>query len=125
MQMKDDLPVMEVRFGDTGGINDDKRSRYKVGPLLCYGDTLFDNTVTFRKPDANLELPPLYSEFAFDMSFTFRTTITDAVIMQNNGRASQQFFEVRIRSTFSVALNAVTSTGFMRKFCSSKSATRE
>ncbi|KAA0186846.1 Neurexin 4 [Fasciolopsis buskii] len=98
LQFKDDLPVMEVRFGDTGGINDDKRSRYKVGPLLCYGDTLFDNTVTFRKPDANLELPPLYSEFAFDMSFTFRTTITDAVIMQNNGRASQQFFEVRIRN---------------------------
>ncbi|KAF6776598.1 hypothetical protein AHF37_03539 [Paragonimus kellicotti] len=93
----DDLPVMEVRFGDTGGINDDKFSRYNVGPLRCFGDTLFDNTVTFRKADANLELPPLYSEFAFDMSFMFRTTITDAVIMQNNGRASSQFFEVRIR----------------------------
>ncbi|RTG82787.1 contactin associated protein-like 2 [Schistosoma bovis] len=69
---------MEVRFGDTGGINDDKRAIYRVGPLRCYGDILFDNTVTFRKLDANLELPPLYSEFAFDMSFIFRTTITDA-----------------------------------------------
>ncbi|CAH8495689.1 unnamed protein product [Schistosoma rodhaini] len=98
LQFKDHLPVMEVRFGDTGGINDDKRAIYRVGPLRCYGDTLFDNTVTFRKLDANLELPPLYSEFAFDMSFIFRTTITDAVIMQNNGRASKQFFEVRIRN---------------------------
>ncbi|KAA3675173.1 uncharacterized protein DEA37_0012683 [Paragonimus westermani] len=102
LQFKDDLPVMEVRFGDTGGINDDKFSRYNVGPLRCFGDTLFDNTVTFRKADANLELPPLYSEFAFDMSFMFRTTITDAVIMQNNGRASSQFFEVRIRNGNSV-----------------------
>ncbi|CAH8438063.1 unnamed protein product [Heterobilharzia americana] len=98
LQFKDHLPVMEVRFGDTGGINDDKRAAYRVGPLRCYGDILFDNTVTFRKVDANLELPPLYSEFAFDMSFIFRTTITDAVIMQNNGRASKQFFEVRIRN---------------------------
>ncbi|CAH8431817.1 unnamed protein product [Schistosoma intercalatum] len=98
LQFKDHLPVMEVRFGDTGGINDDKRAIYRVGPLRCYGDILFDNTVTFRKLDANLELPPLYSEFAFDMSFIFRTTITDAVIMQNNGRASKQFFEVRIRN---------------------------
>ncbi|VDP99782.1 unnamed protein product [Trichobilharzia regenti] len=98
LQFKDHLPVMEVRFGDTGGINDNKRAAYRVGPLRCYGDKLFDNTVTFRKVDANLELPPLYSEFAFDMSFIFRTTITDAVIMQNNGRVSKQFFEVRIRS---------------------------
>lgn len=97
---QEDLPVMEVRFGDTGGINDDKKANYYVGPLRCYGDQLFDNTVTFRKPDANLELPPLYSEFFFDMSFMFRTTISDAVIMQNNGRIRKQFFEIRIRSKF-------------------------
>ncbi|CAL8092395.1 unnamed protein product [Calicophoron daubneyi] len=105
LQFKDDLPVTEVRFGDTGGINDNKRSQYRVGPLRCYGDTLFDNTVTFRKADANLELPPLYSEFAFDMSFIFRTTITDAVIMQNNGRGSGQFFEVRIRNGNSIRVS--------------------
>ncbi|TGZ36839.1 hypothetical protein CRM22_011389 [Opisthorchis felineus] len=102
LKFKDDLPVTEVRFGDTGGLNDNKRAEYYVGPLRCYGDTLFDNTVTFRRADANLELPPLYSEFAFDMSFTFRTTVTDAVIMQNNGRATQQFFEIRIRNGNSI-----------------------
>ncbi|VDN38052.1 unnamed protein product [Dibothriocephalus latus] len=98
--MAEDLPVWEVRFGDTGGLNDNKKAEYSVQELRCLGDRLFDNTVTFVKEDANIELPLIYAEFEFDMSFLFKTTVTDAVLMQNVGRKSGHFFELRIRSGF-------------------------
>jgi contactin associated protein-like 2 len=94
---KNDLPVMEVRFGDTGTIYDNKYSEFTVGPLRCTGDILFDNTVTFRKADASITLPPLYSETEFDLTFLFKTTIFDAVFMQNVDSTTQYYFEVRIR----------------------------
>ncbi|KAL7060882.1 hypothetical protein AAHC03_010101 [Spirometra sp. Aus1] len=100
LAFKEDLPVWEVRFGDTGSLSDNKKAEYSVQELRCLGDRLFDNTVTFVKPDANIELPLIYAEFEFDMSFLFKTTVTDAVLMQNVGRKSGHFFELRIRSGF-------------------------
>ncbi|VDD79184.1 unnamed protein product [Mesocestoides corti] len=95
---KEDLPVWEVYLGDTGTLTDDKRSEYSIQELRCSGDLFFDNTVTFVKLDANLELPSIFAEYEFDMSFLFKTTIKDAVLMQNVGRKSGHFFELRIRS---------------------------
>ncbi|VUZ53404.1 unnamed protein product, partial [Hymenolepis diminuta] len=66
--------------------------------MRCRGDHFFDNTVTFVKLDANLELPSIFAEYEFDMSFLFKTTVKDAVLMQNVGRKSGHFFELRIRS---------------------------
>lgn len=92
------MPVWEVRFGDTGSLTDQKRSEYSVQEMRCSGDQFFDNTVTFVKHDANLELAAIFAEYEFDMSFLFKTTIKDAVLMQNVGRKSGHFFELRIRS---------------------------
>jgi len=35
---KDYLPIMELYFGDTGTVNDNKIGKYKVGELECEGD---------------------------------------------------------------------------------------
>lgn len=35
---KEHLPVMELRFGDTGSLNDEKWGKHELGPLRCYGD---------------------------------------------------------------------------------------
>ncbi|KAL3309224.1 hypothetical protein Ciccas_012230 [Cichlidogyrus casuarinus] len=102
LNFKDDLPVTEVFFGDTGTLNDDKWSEHSVDVLKCYGDLQFDNTVTFRRSDASIELNPIYAENEFDMSFIFKTTIRDAVIIQNTGKDSGHFFEVRIRGGTSI-----------------------
>lgn len=98
--VQEDLPVWEVRFGDTGTLADEKRSEYSIQDMRCSGDRFFDNTVTFVKLDANLELPSIFAEYEFDMSFLFKTTIKDAVLMQNVGRKSGHFFELRIRSKY-------------------------
>ncbi|VVC93590.1 unnamed protein product [Leptidea sinapis] len=54
---KEFLPVKQVRFGDTGSHLDEKEGRYTLGPLLCEGDDLFSNAVTFRIADAVIALP--------------------------------------------------------------------
>ncbi len=36
---KEHLPVMELRFGDTGTIGDSRWGRHTLGPLRCYGDS--------------------------------------------------------------------------------------
>ena len=36
---KDHLPVMELRFGDTGNLNDQKWGEHTLGPLICDGDS--------------------------------------------------------------------------------------
>nr|CUU99120.1 hypothetical transcript [Hymenolepis microstoma] len=70
LTFKEDLPVWEVHFGDTGTLTDQKRAEYSIQEMRCSGDKFFDNT----------------------------TTIKDAVLMQNVGRKSGHFFELRIRS---------------------------
>ena len=40
---KNELPVKQLRFGDTGTPLDDKQSNYRLGPLMCEGDSKFIN----------------------------------------------------------------------------------
>lgn len=40
---KENLPVKQLRFGDTGTPLDDKEGRYTLGPLICEGDGNYDN----------------------------------------------------------------------------------
>ena len=39
LRHKEDLPVMELRFGDTGTLKDRRWGQHTLGPLLCYGDS--------------------------------------------------------------------------------------
>ncbi|KAG5881355.1 hypothetical protein JTB14_037097 [Gonioctena quinquepunctata] len=82
---KDDLPVKQLRFGDTGSALDEKESRYTLGPLICEGDDLFDNVVTFRISDATINLPTFDMGHSGDIYFEFRTAVENAVLFHSTG----------------------------------------
>ncbi|XP_063218125.1 neurexin-4 [Bacillus rossius redtenbacheri] len=82
---KEYLPVKQLRFGDTGNALDDKEGRYRLGPLLCEGDDLFNNMVTFRVSDATIDLPTFDMGHNGDIYFEFKTTTDRAVIMHSTG----------------------------------------
>ena len=41
LRHKEHLPVMELRFGDTGTIQDQKSGEHRLGPLRCTGDSMY------------------------------------------------------------------------------------
>ncbi|XP_016910778.1 neurexin-4 isoform X1 [Apis cerana] len=82
---KEYLPVKQLRFGDTGTPVDDKEGRYTLGPLICEGDDLFKNVVTFRIVDASINLPTFDIGHSGDIYFEFKTTIENAVIIHSKG----------------------------------------
>lgn len=82
---KEDLPVKQLRFGDTGSALDDKEGRYTLGPLICEGDDLFDNVVTFRIADATINLPTFDMGHSGDIYFEFRTASENAILFHSKG----------------------------------------
>ncbi|XP_030764634.1 neurexin-4 isoform X2 [Sitophilus oryzae] len=82
---KEDLPVKQLRFGDTGSALDDKEGRYTLGPLRCEGDSLFTNVVTFRISDATIDLPNFDMGHNGDIYFEFRTATENAVLFHAKG----------------------------------------
>jgi contactin associated protein-like 2 len=82
---KDHLPVKQLRFGDTGTALDEKQGKYTLGSLICEGDALASNVVTFRIADATVSLPTFDMGHSGDVYFEFRTTVDDAVIMHSRG----------------------------------------
>ncbi|KYM97578.1 PREDICTED: neurexin-4 [Cyphomyrmex costatus] len=82
---KEHLPVKQLRFGDTGTPLDEKEGRYMLGPLICEGDDLFKNVVTFRIRDASVNLPTFDIGHNGDIYFEFKTTVQDAVMIHSKG----------------------------------------
>ncbi|CAH2071974.1 unnamed protein product, partial [Iphiclides podalirius] len=82
---KEYLPVKQLRFGDTGSHLDEKEGRYTLGPLICEGDDLFSNAVTFRVSDAVILLPTFDLGHSGDIYFEFRTTQENAVLLHAKG----------------------------------------
>ncbi|KAK2575769.1 hypothetical protein KPH14_007155 [Odynerus spinipes] len=82
---KEYLPVKQLRFGDTGTPLDEKEGKYTLGPLICEGDDLFNNAVTFRISDATINLPTFDFGHSGDIYFEFKTTIDNAVIIHSKG----------------------------------------
>ncbi|XP_032688940.1 neurexin-4 isoform X2 [Odontomachus brunneus] len=82
---KEYLPVKQLRFGDTGTPVDEKEGRYRLGPLICEGDDLFKNVVTFRIADATINLPTFDIGHSGDIYFEFKTTMENAVMIHSKG----------------------------------------
>ncbi|CAG9559489.1 unnamed protein product [Danaus chrysippus] len=91
---KEFLPVKQLRFGDTGSHLDEKIGRYSLGPLLCEGDDLFSNAVTFRISDAVITLPTFDLGHSGDIYFEFRTTKENAVLLHSKG--TQDYIKLSI-----------------------------
>ncbi|XP_014245346.1 neurexin-4 isoform X1 [Cimex lectularius] len=82
---KNELPVRQLRFGDTGHPLDDKEGVYRLGPLICEGDDLFNNVVTFRISDASINLPTFDMGHSGDIFLEFKTTLLNGVILHSKG----------------------------------------
>nr|NVI76541.1 neurexin IV [Cucujiformia] len=82
---KENLPVKQLRFGDTGNALDEKEGRYTLGPLICEGDDLFNNVVTFRVSDSTINLPTFQMGHNGDIYFEFRTAVQNAVLFHSKG----------------------------------------
>lgn len=82
---KEYLPVRGLRFGDTGTALDEKQAKYTLGPLICEGDDLFNNVVTFRITDATINLPRFDMGHSGDIYLEFKTTQENAVIFHATG----------------------------------------
>ncbi|RWS07981.1 neurexin-4-like protein [Dinothrombium tinctorium] len=83
---KNFLPIRQIRIGDTGQtVMSKKMAKYTIGPLVCEGNKVFDNVVTFRYVDASINLPPLEVEYSIDIYFQFKTTQTNGVLLHVKG----------------------------------------
>ncbi|CAF1038539.1 unnamed protein product [Rotaria sp. Silwood1] len=105
---KEYLPVLRVEFGDTGPVGSPQYGRYQVGRLYCEGDLLYDNTVTFRKADAIITVPPFEAKVAGDIRFQFKTgfdsaTFGSAIIVQNVGYDNGDLIEIRLQAPREIA----------------------
>lgn len=96
-----------------------------MGRLQCEGDLLYDNTVTFRKADAIITVPPFEAKIAGDLRFQFKTgfdsaTFGSAIIVQNIGYDAGDLIEVIAMDQFVLCTN-------FRRSCldSSASTTRD
>ncbi|CAL1542707.1 unnamed protein product [Lymnaea stagnalis] len=96
LQHKEYLPVLELHFGDTGSTTDDKWSEHEIGELECFGDNLFDNTVTFTQTDGALEFPTFEAQNAGDIWLQFKTTADDGVLVHCTGSEVADFIEIRL-----------------------------
>lgn len=93
---KDYLPVLEMHFGDTGTLSDNKVGQHELGELICAGDNMLDNVITFRKADAVLEFPTFDGDKAGDIWFQFKTTAMDGVMIHNTGETENDFIQIRM-----------------------------
>lgn len=82
---KDYLPVRGLRFGDTGTALDEKEAKYTLGALVCEGDDLFNNVVTFRITDATINIPRFDMGHSGDIYLEFKTTQENAVLFHSKG----------------------------------------
>ncbi|GAB6032060.1 hypothetical protein CHUAL_010426 [Chamberlinius hualienensis] len=82
---KEFLPVRQLRFGDTGGPLDNKKGTFSLGPLICEGDYMYDNVVTFKHSDATINYPTFDMGHSGDIYFEFRTTQENGVLIHSIG----------------------------------------
>ena len=82
---KEFLPIRSIRIGDTSTGTPEKRARYTIGPLICEGDMMFDNVVTFRQHDSIIPVNIETTGFSWDIYLQFKTTIEYGVLFHARG----------------------------------------
>jgi contactin associated protein-like 2 len=90
------LPLYKIFLGDTGDVSENRYIKYSIGNLVCEGDRLYDNTVTFRKIDAVLQVNEFDSRMACDIRFQFRTRSEAGIFIQKIGNMTGDLIEVKL-----------------------------
>jgi contactin associated protein-like 2 len=63
-----------------------RAARISVGPLVCEGDSLLSNVITFRRDDAVLRLPGMHWQHQTgDVYLQFKTTAENGVLLHARG----------------------------------------
>ncbi|XP_064594700.1 neurexin-4-like isoform X2 [Liolophura sinensis] len=75
---KKDLPVTQVRFGDTGDKTDAKTAEFQIMDVKCSGDAVLEKTVTLRSLDSSIYVWGSFVTLPVDVSFQFKTTMPKA-----------------------------------------------
>ncbi|XP_055457438.1 contactin-associated protein like 5-1-like isoform X1 [Psammomys obesus] len=83
LSFKDHLPVTQIIITDINRSNSEAALR--IGPLRCYGDRHFWNSVSFSTEASYLHFPTFHAEFSADISFFFKTTALSGVFLENLG----------------------------------------
>ncbi|OAF69345.1 Cell recognition molecule Caspr5 [Intoshia linei] len=96
LNYKEDLPVMQLRFGDSGDLKDHKYAFHKLGKLRCYDDDLYKDVITFFAIDSSIQLETFNTNFttSSDIRFEFKTTASTGVIIHCKGQT--HFIEISI-----------------------------
>uniref|UniRef100_A0A6G1SLQ2 Neurexin-4 n=2 Tax=Aceria tosichella TaxID=561515 RepID=A0A6G1SLQ2_9ACAR len=86
LTQKEYLPVREVHIGDTGtSLSSNKRAKINLGPLVCEGDALFSEAITFKYDDASISVSNVLMGGASDIYLQFKTTISSGVFLHGKG----------------------------------------
>ncbi|KAI4534041.1 hypothetical protein MG293_014901 [Ovis ammon polii] len=88
LSYKEHLPVTRIVITDTGRPHSE--AAYKLGPLLCRGDTSFNTEASY------LHFPTFHGELSADVSFFFKTTASSGVFLENLGITD--FIRIELRS---------------------------
>lgn len=105
------LPLYKIFLGDTGDVSENRYMKYSIGSLVCEGDRLYDNTVTFRKMDAVLEVPEFESTMAGDIRFQFRTRSYSGIFIQKIGNLTGDLIEVKLITPREIAFRYSAGSG--------------
>ena len=105
------LPLYKLYLGNTGDISENRYVKYSVGSLVCEGDRLYDNTVTFRKHDAVIEVPEFEPTLAGDIRFQFRTRSTSGIFLQKVGNLTADLIEVKLLTPREIAFRYSAGSG--------------
>lgn len=97
LREKEFLPVRSIHVGDTSNKYPQKKARYTIGPLVCDGDYLFDNVVTFRQHDSVIPVEPFEMSSSWDIYLQFKTTTEYGVLL--HARGPTDFIKLTISSS--------------------------
>lgn len=87
LTQKEYLPVRELHIGDTGtSTAANKQAKVNLGPLVCEGDALFNEAVTFKYEDAVISVPNVVLGDASDLYLQFKTTMVSGVFLHGKGK---------------------------------------
>ncbi|XP_027198540.2 neurexin-4 isoform X2 [Dermatophagoides pteronyssinus] len=109
------LPVRQIRVGDTGLSSqlNDRYGRFTLGSLICDGDRLFHDIVTFRYSDATIEIPLTQNfEQASDIYLQFKTTTEYGVLFHATG--PEDFIKLAIVNDKTIQFSYSSGTGLQQ-----------
>ncbi|KAF6078469.1 hypothetical protein HJG60_009265 [Phyllostomus discolor] len=94
LSYKEHLPVTKIVITDTGRPHSE--AAYRLGPLLCRGDSSFWNSASFNTEASYLHFPTFHGELSADVSFFFKTIASSGVFLENLGITD--FIRIELRS---------------------------